>query len=345
MATTPNPTEQIPQITPIPTNPYLAKIGLKPFTPYNPNSETGQQVEEYKTAEARRLEESAAAAKAQNKIQEGQDVTTQRREGAFSEGQFNLAAGMAPGINYQNTVVMKQLKDQHGDLVDAIHTRYALMNADIDQKTRDTLLKSVDDYIENQRKSYETNLNAIETSYNVNKPYAGTGAGASVVKLAPGLQGDVNEAKGLLAQISSLNSLKGPNGEYIGAGPGSTVFNKPFSSISTRPGAIDTRAAIGQIKATIAKLRGGTSFTAGEEKMLNQYTPNVDDTDKQIEIKLGQLETFYKQKILDTYGTAAYNQGIETPDIDTLLGTPAAGSGNQPATGTTSTGLSYTVTP
>lgn len=54
-------------------------------------------------------------------------------------------------------------------------------------------------------------------------------------------------------------------------------------------------ALISSIRATIAKARAGTSFTANEEKLLNQYTPQVGDSDQQLRIKLQGLQQLFGQ--------------------------------------------------
>lgn len=50
---------------------------------------------------------------------------------------------------------------------------------------------------------------------------------------------------------------------------------------------------IASIKASIAKARAGTSFTPNEEKLLNQYTPNVGDSEQQLRIKLQGLQQLF----------------------------------------------------
>lgn len=50
---------------------------------------------------------------------------------------------------------------------------------------------------------------------------------------------------------------------------------------------------ISQIKAAIAKTRAGTSFTPNEEKLLNQYTPKINDSMQQLQVKLQGLIDFY----------------------------------------------------
>jgi hypothetical protein len=62
---------------------------------------------------------------------------------------------------------------------------------------------------------------------------------------------------------------------------------------------MSVRALIGNIKGTIAKLRGGTSFTPNEEKLLNTYTPSINDSPTVAINKLNLLKDFIAQKNKD----------------------------------------------
>jgi hypothetical protein len=54
-------------------------------------------------------------------------------------------------------------------------------------------------------------------------------------------------------------------------------------------------ANIAALKASIAKARAGTSFTPNEEKLLNQYTPNVGDSVQQLKTKLTNLQEIFSR--------------------------------------------------
>lgn len=56
------------------------------------------------------------------------------------------------------------------------------------------------------------------------------------------------------------------------------------------------RNYVGNIQGTIAKLRGGTAFSAQEKAMLDSYTPTIDDNPKTIQAKLATLNTFIGAK-------------------------------------------------
>lgn len=56
------------------------------------------------------------------------------------------------------------------------------------------------------------------------------------------------------------------------------------------------RNFVGNIQGTIAKLRGGTAFSAQEKAMLDSYTPTINDDPKAIQAKLASLDTFINAK-------------------------------------------------
>jgi hypothetical protein len=56
------------------------------------------------------------------------------------------------------------------------------------------------------------------------------------------------------------------------------------------------RNKISNIKATLAKLRGGTAFTPNEQKLLDSYTPDINHGDADNQQKLVDLEAFVETK-------------------------------------------------
>lgn len=56
---------------------------------------------------------------------------------------------------------------------------------------------------------------------------------------------------------------------------------------------VEFQTKVAQLKATIAKARAGTSFTPNEERLLNQYTPQLSDSPQQIKTKLKGLVEFF----------------------------------------------------
>ena len=57
------------------------------------------------------------------------------------------------------------------------------------------------------------------------------------------------------------------------------------------------RAFIGNLQATIAKERGGTSFTANEQALLEQYSPTINDSPQVIQSKLEALKQYFSSSI------------------------------------------------
>lgn len=90
-------------------------------------------------------------------------------------------------------------------------------------------------------------------------------------------------ADGKLEGIGSLGAGTVKQGLYTVAGIGS------------QEGA-DVRVLIGNLKGQIAKLRGGTSFTANEEKLLNSYVPGINESTESVMAKVRGLQDFLVSK-------------------------------------------------
>lgn len=80
----------------------------------------------------------------------------------------------------------------------------------------------------------------------------------------------------------------------LGRGTVSQFTAKNFGLGS--PEGQELRNYIGQIKGTIAKLRGGTSFTPNEQRLLDTYTPGIDDDQMVIKAKVKSLFEFIDAK-------------------------------------------------
>lgn len=74
--------------------------------------------------------------------------------------------------------------------------------------------------------------------------------------------------------------------------------------------AVQLRSLIGNIKGTIAKLRGGTSFTPNEQRLLDTYTPGQDESPLSIKNKMIGLQSFIDTKRKNTMQFA----GADMPD-------------------------------
>ncbi len=131
-------------------------------------------------------------------------------------------------------------------------------------------------------------------------------------KLTTGQKNEVADMLVLQKQIVGLTDLKAKYGGYVGAGPTTSWINRPLAALTgkIRDGAQDIRNNIGQIKGYIAKLRGGTSFTPNEQKLLDTYTPSIGDSDAVIDSKLRSLSQFVTDKLESTIMVAG---GTYTP--------------------------------
>lgn len=136
--------------------------------------------------------------------------------------------------------------------------------------------------------------------------------------LSTGQKNDIADMLTLQKQIASLNELAGVKGGYKGAGATSGIFGGGLVTSVTGAKHQDIRNNIGQIKGFIAKLRGGTSFTENEQKLLDSYTPSISDSDSVISSKLTSLNQYINDKIESTMLVAG---GSYTPS-DTGLNTP-----------------------
>lgn len=116
-------------------------------------------------------------------------------------------------------------------------------------------------------------------------------------KLSSGQQDDLAQMDTVSGQITELlnyNSDGKLEGIGFGSGPLGTLTTKIFGTGSEE--AKNVRSLIGQIKGTIAKLRGGTSFTSNEEKLLNTYTPSINESAASAISKLVGLQKFIADK-------------------------------------------------
>jgi len=82
----------------------------------------------------------------------------------------------------------------------------------------------------------------------------------------------------------------------------SGIIAGPLEQLKSRVGmadqpTLDFNTTISNLKATIAKARAGTSFTSGEKKMLEEYTPNVGDSEQQLATKLMLLQRMFGGEI------------------------------------------------
>lgn len=131
-------------------------------------------------------------------------------------------------------------------------------------------------------------------------------------KLSSGQQDDISHmdtVSGLISQILDYNADGKLEGVGYLTGPLGATSTKIFGTGSEE--AKNVRVLIGNIKATIAKLRGGTSFTPNEEKLLESYTPTINESATSALTKLSLLQDFIRAKKTNTLLTAQ-DRGVPT---------------------------------
>ena len=127
----------------------------------------------------------------------------------------------------------------------------------------------------------------------------------SLPKLSTSQQEDISTmgtVKNMIDEIVRFNA----DGKLEGIGAFKTGSLKSLlaqAGIGSEEGK-SVRALIGNIKGTIAKLRGGTSFTPNEEKLLETYTPSINDNASVAINKLSLLKTYIDQKESNIRNTA-----------------------------------------
>jgi hypothetical protein len=137
------------------------------------------------------------------------------------------------------------------------------------------------------------------------------------IKLSPTQQEDMATMM-TVQQLGREALTLGQTTQWAGVGPISgRVGATPLGSGGASGEAL--RNKLGNIQGTIAKLRGGTSFTPNEQKLLESYTPTITDTDAKIQTKLATLNEFIENKRQNTLRVAA---GVYT------LPAPGGGTGD-----------------
>jgi len=128
-------------------------------------------------------------------------------------------------------------------------------------------------------------------------------------KLSASQQDDIAQMNTVSSLIDRVLELRKEDGSIPGVGRlgyGSAAGYAAQLGFGSEEGKI-ARADLGNIKGTIAKLRGGTSFTANEEKLLNTYTPTINDSSDVAVTKLQQLKDFIAQKNANLIGAVNTN--------------------------------------
>lgn len=122
--------------------------------------------------------------------------------------------------------------------------------------------------------------------------------GHTTPKLAASQQEDLatmDTVAGLGNQVLALGTQIGWKG--VGGFKAGTI--QQFGAKNMGTGTQDEqklRNAIGNIKGTIAKLRGGSALTPQELQLIETYTPTIDDDPKMIQAKIASLQDFIGEK-------------------------------------------------
>ena len=153
-------------------------------------------------------------------------------------------------------------------------------------------------------------------------------------RLSPTQQGEIADAQTINELADRVLSYNADN-KLEGVGPVAGSFGSAYDTLTGAGSAEahDVRQLVGNIRGTIAKLRGGTSFTPNEEAMLNSYTPKVTDNQAIVISKLNGLKQFLASRTGNIQAVAQGQQGQlrQTNQTNT--------------SGVTPSGISYTVSP
>lgn len=148
--------------------------------------------------------------------------------------------------------------------------------------------------------------------------------GAAAVKLSPTQQEDIATMLTMEQLASDVQKIGKDAGTLPGVGP---MEGRVFPSLRGSGGTTGEtlRDKIGNIQGTIAKLRGGTSFTPTEKQLLETYTPTTTDRDEVILTKITNLVDFIRKKRENTLRVA---RGEYT--LPTTTGSTVATTGTNP---------------
>lgn len=189
-------------------------------------------------------------------------------------------------------------------------------------KSQDEVAQILSPYMQDPLER-QLKLAQIASANRANKGGGVSGSGGTLeeqiadLKLSTGQKSDLVDIDTLQEQIASLQSLADSGLEGIGGFGLGTGKQLLFSQLGIgSEGGAKARTTIGNIKGQIAKLRGGTSFTANEEKLLNSYVPGINETQASIVAKLSGLNSFLdsKKNAIIRVGGGIVNEQITRPE-------------------------------
>lgn len=246
-------------------------------------------------------------------------LQAQQEEGLTPEG-FTIAGGkVVRDPTFQSEI------DLQKDLLDlqAKQAELGLKGQESGLKGKEATLKD----LERQKKLLDIEggqfLN-LEESEALNLPFGTPREEARQKKIVPKKKAQQISAdlQKDLIEIETLNQLANrverfsPDGRIL-PGVGLAGKGKVAQFLFTRLGigrkeGEQVRNLIGQITGSIAKARGGTSFTPNEQALLESYTPTIKDTPQAVLTKLQGLKTFLAIK------KASINQLYQAPEIEAV---------------------------
>lgn len=112
-----------------------------------------------------------------------------------------------------------------------------------------------------------------------------TGVFVEQIEMTPAIKSDIGNMDTLISQIDKISTADGSI-------PGVGWFQGRLPGVAITDEGKDARYTLNNILANIAKLRGGTSFTENEQKLLESYAPKSTDADSVIVGKLRNLKGF-----------------------------------------------------
>lgn len=181
-------------------------------------------------------------------------------------------------------------------------------------------------------KSFFNDGSTIDAAFNNAKLGSGTGglvdAYGKPVKLTAAQQSTVSDWK-TLNQLADQTLTLGDSIGFSGTGGGfqgsiAQFMAKTFGSGTQEEEQL--RNLITNIKGTLAKARGGTSFTPNEQKLLDSYTPGIDDSPQVIKAKLASLKSFISTTLTNIYSSAG---AVNTPTSSTSSSSSGGGKSYQ----------------
>jgi len=151
---------------------------------------------------------------------------------------------------------------------------------------------------------------------------AGGTAGTAALKLTASQKSSLAEGNTLVSLANEALTL-GEQIDWAGVGGFGLGSIKGFLAKNLGLGSAEAeqlRNLIGNIAGTLAKARGGTSFTENEQRLLERYTPTINDSPLVIRQKLEGLISYIKQLNQEIINTAGGSTSTSSSSLEDYLG-------------------------